>query len=301
METAKTRARTGNLTAALVAVGILELGVNRLGSRLFFPRATSLVGGASLTVNLLSSAGPFLFQLTAVLAFGVLVAALAGLLRRGELYPRAARFLVIVLALVFAGFSAQTLARGQLPPRYFLYLELSFGFLALVTLSAFVGTPALGRVKLGLALLTLPGIVHAAAIFVAGWGLGDGGTVLARVGEWGVVLGAAAAPFLLSPRPSEERRRRLPLSVGLSATILFVLGLHYRFDVLEASALYGLRIELPSLGSLAGVCYVVALFGWTFATTELVTDVGGMRLGGYGLILLALGGYDAGSPVELSR
>ena len=69
---------------------------------------------------------------------------------------------------------------------------------------------------------------------------------------------------------------------------------------MQASALYGLRMELPPLGSVAGVAYVIAFFGWSYATVQLVADKGGMRLVGYGLGLLALGGYDAGSPVELT-
>ncbi len=67
----------------------------------------------------------------------VLVASFAGLLRRGELYPRAMRFSVGVIAAVFAVFSAQALLRGQLPPRHFLFLEISFAFLSLLTAIAF--------------------------------------------------------------------------------------------------------------------------------------------------------------------
>ena len=68
---------------------------------------------------------------------------------------------------------------------------------------------------------------------------------------------------------------------------------------MQASALYGLRLELPPLASAAGVAHVLAFFGWMFATIELISDKGGMRLVGYGLVLLALGGYEQASPVEL--
>src|ERR1035438_1303454 len=112
METARPRARTGNLTAALVAVALLELSLNRLAGRLFFPRATLSLGGGSHAAATLAACGPFLFQLTAVLALSILVASFSGLLRRGELYPRAMRFLVIVIALVFAALSGQAILRG---------------------------------------------------------------------------------------------------------------------------------------------------------------------------------------------
>jgi hypothetical protein len=301
MEIARPRARTGNLTAALVAVAVLELGLNRLAGRLFFPRATLSMGGGSHAATALAACGPFLFQLTAVLALSVLVASFAGLLRRGELYPRAMRFSIVIIALVFATFSAQGIVRGQLAPRFFLYLEISFGFLGLLTAAAVVRTPTLARVKVGVVLFSLPGVLHAAAILGAGWGQGSETSIaLARIGEAALILAAATAPLLLSPRPRAERRWVLPLATATAVTTLFALGLAFRFDLMQASALYGLRMELPPAGSIAGIGYVIAFFGWSYAATELCADKGGMRLTGYGLGLLALGGYDAGSPVELT-
>ena len=295
------RARTGNLTAALVAVAALELGLNRLAGRLFLPRATLSLGGESHAAAALAACGPFLFQLTAVLALSILVASFSGLLKRGELYPRPMRFLVIVIALVFAALSGQAILRGQLAPRFFLCLEISFGFLGALTAAAFIGTPTLARVKLGVVLFSLPGVLHAVAILGAGWGQGpDTATVLARAGEVALVIAAATAPLLLSPRPRVERHWVLPLATAATLTTLLVLGLAFRFDLMQASALYGLRMDLPTPGSIAGIACVIAFFGWAYATTELVADKGGMRLTGYGLGLLALGGYDAGSPVELS-
>ena len=85
METARPRARAGNLTAALLVVALVELWLNRLAGRLFFPRATLSLGGGSRAGSFLAASGPFLFHLTAVLGLIVLVASFAGLLRRGEL------------------------------------------------------------------------------------------------------------------------------------------------------------------------------------------------------------------------
>ena len=99
------RARSGNLTALLVAVAVLEFIVNRLAGRLFFPRPALTSGGWRTTTHAVSVAGPFLFQLTAILALAVMAAAFAGLFRRGELYPRAMRFSTIVIALFFAALS----------------------------------------------------------------------------------------------------------------------------------------------------------------------------------------------------
>lgn len=301
METAKPPARAGNLTAALVVVGLLELALNRLGGRLFFPRATLSLGGGSPTSSAIAAAGPFLFQLTAVLSLLVLVAAFAGLLRRGEVYPRATRFSVGFIALVFVVFDADGLLRGQLPPRLFVYLETSYGFLALLTAIAVSSARAPARVKAGIALFALPGALHAAAILGAGLGHGDGAAAtLAGVGEAALIAAAIGAPLLLPLPPLRERRWPLPLGVATVATALFASVLLLRFDLVQASALYGLRMELPPPRSVAGLAYVAALFAWSLAITQLFVEKGGMRLAAYGLGLLALGGYDAGSPVELS-
>jgi len=300
METAKPPARAGNLTAALVVVGLLELALNRLGGRLFFPRATLSMGGGSAASGAIAAAGPFLFQLTAVLSLLVLVAAFAGLLRRGEVYPRATRFSVGFIALVFVIFDAQALLRGQLPPRLFVYLETSYGFLALLTAIAVLSARAPARIKAGIALFALPGAFHAAAILGAGLGHGGAASALAGVGEAALIAAAVGAPLLLPLPPLRERRWPLPLGIAAGVTVLFALMLFLRFDLVQASALYGLRMELPPPRSVAGLAYIAALFAWSLAVTQLFLEKGGMRLAAYGLGLLALGGYDAGSPVELS-
>src|SRR5205085_95885 len=93
MESTMRRARTGNLTALLVVVSVLEFVVNRLAGRLFFPRPAVMSGGSgSHATYALSWVGPWLFQVTALMALAVMVAAFAGLFMRGELYPRAIKF-----------------------------------------------------------------------------------------------------------------------------------------------------------------------------------------------------------------
>ena len=68
---------------------------------------------------------------------------------------------------------------------------------------------------------------------------------------------------------------RSPLVVAAVLTAVFVGALAWRFDLIQASALYGLRLELPPLASPAGIAHVLAFFGWTFATVELIADKGG--------------------------
>ena len=80
------RARSGNLTALLVVVSALEFIVNRLAGRLFFPRpALSSGGSGSNAIHAISWVGSWLFQLTALLALAVMVAAFIGLFRISDI------------------------------------------------------------------------------------------------------------------------------------------------------------------------------------------------------------------------
>jgi len=307
------RARSGNLTALLVVVSALEFIINRLAGRLFFPRpALSSSGSGSTAIHAISWVGSWLFQLTALLAFAVLVAAFTGLFRRGELYPRSMRFAAMVVAVVFTFLVGWAVFTGGIPLRAFAGAQGCSGFLALLTAIAFMATGAPLRLKAGIVTLALPGTLHgfgyvASRLVGAGSGvlgtifgtLAPGGPPLLEAGAIAVLLAGLLAPLLLPPRPVHERRWHVPLAIATALTGLFVFALVWRFDVIQASALYGLRLELPPLTTVAGLAHVLAFFGWTFATIELIADRGGIRLAGYGMVLLALGGYEQASPVEL--
>jgi hypothetical protein len=297
-----TRARAGNLTAALVAVAFLELLLNRLANRLFLPRsAFSSESIGSPAARVLSDTGPFLFHLTGVLALLVLMVAFVGLLRRGELFPRATRFAVSLIALFFWALATLAVIVGQMPPRFFLYLETAFAFLAMLVAASVLGSPAKPRVKIGVTLFALPGVLHALAIVPERSLLGPsfGGSELTRVGELALLGASLAAPLLLSPRPFRDRTWAFPLAIASVLTFTFAAMLATRYDLMQATALYGLRIEIPRLATPLGVAYVAAVFGWVCGSVQLLLEKGGMRLAGYGLLLLAIAGYQAASPVEL--
>jgi hypothetical protein len=56
---------------------------------------------------------------------------------------------------------------------------------------------------------------------------------------------------------------------------------------------------VPRVSSLLGLVYVAAFAGWIYATVQLLVDKGGMRLAGYGLLLLAIAGYQPSTPIEV--
>lgn len=301
----QSRARAGNLTAALVLVSFLELVLNRLASRLFLPQSmiSDRSAGTSLLGRALGDSGPFLFHLTGVLAFLIFLLALGGLLLRRELYPRSVRFTVTVIAMVFWFLGTLAVLFGQIPRRFILHLETSFAFLALLTAAAFLGSPARRRVKLGVLLFALPGALHVTSMVLERIGWLTVSTTAGDLSRWGeacLLIAAASAPLTLVPRPLTQRRWTLPIAVATALTVLLVLALAVRYDLVQAAALYGLHLEMPRLWSSMGLVYLLATFGWTLAVMQLLGEKGGTRLAGYGLLLLAIAGYQIGAPVELS-
>lgn len=303
MRTAATRARPGNLTASLVAFAFLELVFNRLANRLFLPQSPlTAAGGGSSVARALAASGPMLFHLTGVLGLIMLLAALVGLLRRGELFPRAMRVSVGVIGLVFWLLAARAVIFDALPSRFSLHLAMSFGFLALLVGIAVLTASLRTRVKLGIFLFVLPGVLHVVALVGdrMGWLTSAvSPPVVARAGELAMLAAWLGAPLLLPPRPARERPWRRPLAAAITLTAALVVGLGVRYDLLQATLLYGVRLDVPRLDSPLGLAYVGAFFAWSYATVQLLVDKGGMRLAGYGLLLLAIGGFQASSPIEL--
>jgi hypothetical protein len=303
MPTAATRARPGNLTASLVAFAFLELVFNRLANRLFLPQSPlTAAGGGSSVARALAASGPMLFHLTGVLGLIMLLAALVGLLRRGELFPRAMRVSVGVIGLVFWLLAARAVIFDALLSRFSLHLAMSFGFLSLLVGIAVLAAALRTRVKVGIFLFVVPGTLHVVALIGdrMGW-LTSALTppVVARGGELAMLAACLAAPLLLPPRPARERPWRRPLTAAITLTAALVVGLGVRYDLLQATLLYGVRLDVPRLDSPLGLAYVAAFFAWSYATAQLLVDKGGMRLAGYGLLLLAIGGFQASSPIEL--
>ena len=111
------RARSGNLTAWLVFVSVLEFMVNRLAGRLFFPRPALMTGSyGSFATQAVTKVGWWLFQLTALLGLSVMVAAFTGLFRRGELYPRAIKLSTVIIVLIFSALCVKAKYCGSIAP-----------------------------------------------------------------------------------------------------------------------------------------------------------------------------------------
>jgi hypothetical protein len=316
------RARAGNLTAALVLVAALELVLNRLANRLFLPR--SIISGtnasASMVVRLVADSGPFLLHLTGVLALLVLALALTGLLRRHELFPEPApaRLAVSVIGATFWVLATISVLVGQVPRGFVLPLETSFGFLSLLTAGALLRGRVPARVKIGVVLFALPAALHVAGAVFSRFGWGRGRGALADLFPWveaTLILGAISAPFTLVTRRRDgsgtlgELGRAskagkagwiAPLALAAVLTAILSVALKTRYELMQAIALNGPHLEIPPLSSPMGLAYLLAALGWSYTLVRLISERGGTRLAAYGLLLLAIGGYPLGSPVELS-
>jgi hypothetical protein len=303
-----TRGRAGNLTAALVLVAAMELLVNRLANRLFLPRSLVAGAGAGATwlARVVSDSGPFLFYLTGVLALWLFGMALSGLLRRRELFPEPVpiRLIISVIGIAFWTLATLALLIGGVPRNLVLPLETGFGLLCLLTAAAFLRSPARLRAKLGVALFTLPAVLHVASAVLAGIGWADGHPRVGGLVPWAdasLVLAAVTAPFTFGGNLSGSRMRWMtPLALATALTALVSVALRSRYDLMQAIANYWPHLDMPRLTSWIGLAYLAATFGWGYAVARLFADKGGARLAAYGLLLLAIGGYPMGSPVELS-
>jgi len=290
----------GNLTAALALAAGFELIVNRLLGHLFtVPTCHTVLG--CLTLRL----GPFLLYLTGLMALVVVTGGVAGHLWRGELFPRGMRFTVAALTLVFVLLLAASLFFGRVPVRYETHLKTSFGFVAgMVALAFTVSGSAPLRARLGLVLFALPSLLHVAAFVAAqatwwrdGW---VGPERITLMGEVALVLAAAASPILLLPHPVKLNRTAPALAMAAGLTTFFFVASIGRPDLMQALGLYGLHLDLPRVWSPLGAGYTVALLGFTLTLASLLLGSSAARLAGLGLALVALGGYQTASPVELA-
>jgi hypothetical protein len=101
----------------------------------------------------------------------------------------------------------------------------AFAFLTLLTAIAFSAHEGAPRVKVGVALLALPGALHAFGSSRRAWRPRPQRVASVRArcrrraravaaGAIGVLLAGMLAPFLLPPRPLRERRWHVPLAIA---------------------------------------------------------------------------------------
>lgn len=300
-----------NLTAVLAVSALGELIFYRVLNAAFLPAQPSTVGQ-----RLLVDLGSFLSNLSGILALVLAVGGLIRALNDDTIFPRSMRITVSTVGLFFSALAAMGVLWLLVTPRYQIHLRISHGFLVfflmlglwrgptqrMQTSGAGPAWPArLGwRCKLGVTLFAVPMVMEALALFAhrMAWARVDPAHIIcaAHVLTWAAMC---ATPILLAPRI----RTAGQLAAALGAGILLGAGLGavtaLRFDLVQAVAFYGLRIDLTGLSSSAEQLYVGALVlaaaSLAAATVACLAVRGPSRLVGWGLLLMAVAGEDLSS------
>jgi len=288
-----------NLTALLAALAVGDLLFDRVAKGLFLSSDGPVVQALCVAVA-------FLSYLTGALALFVFASGFVGMLRRRELFPRSMRPVVAVLAMFFLILLAMSVSRFQVSSRLFIQVRTSHAFLAWMIALAVWRSAVPVRARLGMTLFALPSMLHTAALFAGemGWGRAGLAGGLARSGELFAFLAAGGAPLLLPPAPMRPGRLALVAwMLGLLAVSAVVAGAIVKFDLVQLLALYGLRVDLPSLAATGSWAYLMlfclAILGTSLLVIPALGADGGHRMLGYGMVMVVTSGYQVASPADL--
>lgn len=277
------------LVAVLSGVALAELVINRLLGHLL---SHEPLAPADLSRRLFDYARLFLYELTAVLSLLLLAAGLARLVTLGRRYRLGARLSLSLLGLLCVLLSALG-AVVRLPPELAFHLQLSYSFLALLLVLGLVTAPVPWRLRLGSLALLVPVVLHSAAGFYR--------RLAASPGVVGSGLDAWAQTALLvvaiATIPAFAVRRRARLAAGLAAVLVGAMTVLVRLDWETAARVagYGFGLTLP-IAPWAQLLFLLALGSFCFTVATLLLNSGALRLRGWGLLLLGLGGLEQQAP-----
>jgi len=123
---------------------------------------------------------------------------------------------------------------------------------------------------------------------------------MVRVGHAITLAAMTATPVLVAPWPWRRSQVAITLVAGTLVAAAISAATVLRFDLVQAVAYYGLRIDLTGLGSSAEQIYagaLIAAFACLSATTAgCLIGKGKSRLAGWALLLLGVAGMEIGSP-----
>jgi hypothetical protein len=281
-----------NLTALLALAALADLICYRVLNAIFLPNQ-----GASPVERGLEGFGNYVSNLSGVLALLIVVVALLGALRSEQVFPRSMRITVTTVGLFFTVVAGSGVLWMPSMARYNVHLRISHAFLVFfLALGVWHGARS-WRAKLGVTLLALPIIVQTIAFFAhrMGWGFVDPAIVL-RAAHILALAAMASTPMLLTPRPWRPAQSAIMLTTGvaLAAVLSFVTLL--RFDLVQAVAFYGLRIDLTGMATSTERLYtgatIVSFACLGSAAASCLVRAGRARLTGWGLLLLAVAGME---------
>jgi len=284
-----------NLTALLALTALGELIFYRVLNAAFLPAQPSTFGQ-----QLLVGFGSFIANLSGILALLLAVVGLVRALGADGVFPRSMRITVSTIGLFFSALATMGVLWLLVTPRYHIHLRISHGFLVFfLVFGIWHGTQSL-RAKVAITLFAMPMVLGAVAIFLhrMGWTRIEPGKIVrfAHAINWTAMC---AAPVLLAPKIRGAGHFAITFGAGILLGAGFGAATALSFDIVQAVAFYGLRIDLTGLSSYAEVLYtgalVVALASLGAAAASCLAVRGPSRLVGWGLLLLAISGQDLSS------
>ncbi len=284
-----------NLTALLALSALGELVLYRIVNAIFLPshQGTTLerwTAGAALFVS----------NFSGILALLLAVVAMVHALRSERIFPRSMRITVSTVGLFFAVLAGLGVF-WILAPRYQVHMRISHGFLVFFLVLGIWHGARPWRSKLGITLFALPIVLQAAAMFALrmSWSRLDPAEMV-RVGHAITLAAMAATPVLVSPWPWRKARMAVTIATGTIVATVLGAATTLRFDLVQAVAYYGLRIDLTGLGSSTEQLYagaIIAAYACLGATTVgCLVEKGPSRMAGWALLLLAAAGMEISSP-----
>jgi hypothetical protein len=284
-----------NLTALLALSALAELIFYRILSAIFLPSQNGTVAE-----RWAAGTAVFVSNFSGILAWLLATAALVHALRSDQIFPRSMRITVSTVGVFFAALAGLGVL-WILAPRYYVHLRISHGFLVLfLALGVWHGERP-WRSKLAITLFAIPIILQATALFThrMGWTRLDPAQLI-RAGNAITLAAMTATPVLVAPWPWRKAQIAVTVLVGTLVAAALSAATVLRFDLVQAVAYYGLRIDLTGLGSSAEQLYtgaLIAAFACLAATTAgCLMGKGTSRLAGWALLLLGVAGMEVGSP-----
>jgi succinate dehydrogenase hydrophobic anchor subunit len=284
-----------NLTALLALSALAELILYRVLGAIFLPSQNG-----TAVERWAADAGLFASNFSGILALLLAVLALVHGLRSDQIFPRSMRITVSTVGVFFTVLAGLGVL-WMLTPRYHVHMRISHGFLVFfLALGIWHGARS-WRSKLAVTLFAIPIVLQAAALFAhrMAWSRLDPAQML-RVGHAIALAAMTATPVLLAPWPWRKARVAITMTAGTIIAAALSAATMLRFDLVQAVAYYGLRIDLTGLGSSAEQLYagvLIAAFACLGATTVgCLLEKGKSRLAGWALLLLGVAGMEIGSP-----
>jgi hypothetical protein len=284
-----------NLTALLALSALAELVFYRVLSAIFLPSQNG-----TTVERWTASAALFVSNFSGILALLLAVVALVHALRSDQIFPRSMRITVSTVGVFFAALAGLGVL-WMLAPRYHVHMRISHGFLVFfLALGVWHGARP-WRSKLAITLFAVPIVLQAAAIFAhrMAWSRLDP-TQMVRVGNAIALAAMTATPVLVLPWPWRKARLAVTVAAGTIMAAALSAATVLRFDLVQAVAYYGLRIDLTGLGSSAERLYagaLIAAFACLGATIlGCLIEKGESRLAGWALLLLGVAGMEIASP-----